>query len=84
MRSGDERPEGTEESEADVLNKGWNEDQRERLEAYRNDESPMVAEKAWEVQLPDEEEAQVSAARQFRGRGGRRGFVGRMRGRGSW
>ena len=32
---------------------GWNKEQRERLEGYRRDESAMIAEAAWEVDVPD-------------------------------
>jgi len=36
--------------------KGWSEEQKERLERYKEDESVMVAEAAWNVALPRDDE----------------------------
>ena len=57
--SKDERPRrlAVEFLEAGVnSNKGWTKEQRSRLFRYRNDESTMVAEAAWDVEVPEQEE----------------------------
>jgi hypothetical protein len=57
--------------------RGWNREQRARLEVYRADESVCVAEKAWGIEAGDEDEGDDNE-----GKGMKRGVVTRGRGRG--